>query len=97
MDTKTEAAKTTLNAMGFSSDRVDAAVAALSHESKPETHERFDEPLMTPRQLCERLQISMTSLWRLGPPCIRVGARKRYLLREVLEFMHHRKAEGGAA
>ncbi|MDD4060977.1 MAG: hypothetical protein PHW08_09815 [Kiritimatiellae bacterium] len=97
MDTKTDAAKATLNAMGFPSDRVEAAVAALEHEAKTEPQRPISEALLTPRQLCDRLQISMTSLWRQRPPCIKVGARKRYLLSEVLDFMNHRKLEGGAA
>ena len=94
MNKKLDTVKSLLESMDFPPKAIHAGIAALSDQPVATAQ---PEPLLTPRQLCEYLRISPTSLWRLGPPCIRVGARKRYLLSEVLEFMHHSKSEGGAA
>lgn len=93
MTKKLETVKSLLDSLGFSAKLIDAGITALSGEIvvKPQP-----EVLLTPRQLCEHLRISPTSLWRLGPPCIRVGSRKRYVLNEVLGFLSSRKPEGGA-
>lgn len=94
MTKKLDTVKSLLESLDFPPKAIHAGIAALSEQPVATAQ---PEPLLTPRQLCEYLRISPTSLWRLGPPCLRVGARKRYLLSEVLEFMHHRKAERGAA
>ncbi|MEI7900793.1 MAG: hypothetical protein WCK89_11105 [bacterium] len=84
MSTNVEVVRSTLAAMGFASERVEAAVAALSGNQEKEVSGVGDEPLLTPTELRERMKISMTSLWRMkGLPVIRVGGRKRYLWSEV--------------
>lgn len=57
------------------------------------------EPMLPSKRLCEQLDISTTTLWRLQPPCHLVGARKRYRLSEVLSFLEQRRSirSGGGA
>lgn len=52
-------------------------------------------PTLTPKELCGLLKISTTTLWRLKPPYILVGSRKRFQLDEVKEFLeqHQKKTE----
>lgn len=84
MDKCMETTRGVLAAMKYSPERIEAALVAL--EGRPEVI-RSAEPLLTPRQLSERLGISITSLWRLQPPYIRVGGRKRYEWSEVERFL----------
>jgi hypothetical protein len=49
--------------------------------------EKDEGPLLTPRQMCEQLKISYTTLWRMRPPYILVGARKRFDWAEVRRFL----------
>jgi hypothetical protein len=48
---------------------------------------------MSPKQLAKRLSISTVTLWRMQPPFIRVGQRKRFVWNEIQEFL---KATGKA-
>jgi predicted DNA-binding transcriptional regulator AlpA len=66
---------------GYPEDRVDAAIAVLGGDN------RQDDRLLTLKELCKALRVSETTVWRHNPPSHRVGARKRYKLTEVLEFM----------
>lgn len=50
------------------------------------------EPLLTPRQLCERLRISRATLWRWKLPGIRRGGVLRYRWPEVLATLERFKA-----
>ena len=80
-----EMVRGTLGAMDFSSARVDAAIAALKGGN--EERATREEVLLAPKQLCGRLGISLTTLWRMQPPFIKVGARKRFSWNEVQEFL----------
>ena len=89
-----------LQAMSIAPERIAIVVAALQGESESAGPAMDDEALLTPRQLCERLGVSGTTLWRLkGLPFLRVGSRKRFILREICEFLAKRQAAGkvGAA
>ena len=88
----TDREKTTelfLAAQGYDRDRVAEAVSVLSGQTREPTD--TDSPLLTPRDLCDALRVSSTTLWRLSPPHIVVGARKRYQLAEVKEFLAKRR------
>ncbi|MEI7436382.1 MAG: hypothetical protein WCL16_06210 [bacterium] len=74
-----------LLAMNYTAVRIDAAITALQGEAA--AVRVVDEPLLTPAQLCRRLGISSTSLWRMQPPFIRVGARKRFVWSEIESFL----------
>lgn len=50
------------------------------------------EPLLTPRQLCERLRISRATLWRWKLPGIRRGGVLRYRWPEILDALERFKA-----
>jgi hypothetical protein len=90
----TDREKTTemfLIAQGYGRERIVEAISILSGNS----HEFVDpaSPTLTPRELCKLLRISTTTLWRLQPPHIIVGCRKRYQIEEVKEFLKHHQEE----
>ena len=93
MDGRKNTIQAVLAAMNFDQDRIQAAITALEGTAPQDRHD--DEPILTPKQLCAHLKISLTTLWRLKPPFLVVGARKRFSLREVREFLA--KREGGVA
>ena len=85
-----------LRDFGFGAERVDRAMVALLNDHAAVLAAL--EPMITPKALCERLDISSTTLWRLQPPCHIVGARKRYILSEVVAFLKQRgsvRSDGG--
>jgi hypothetical protein len=75
----------------FPSHRVAAACRVLVGDGiDQQQEEAMSGPLLTPRELCERLRISSTTLWRLRPPYIGVGGRKRYRWSDVERFLADR-------
>ena len=70
-----------LHTLKYPEDRVEAALDLL------QGNESAKEDLLLPNELCQALKISLTTLWRLSPPYIKVGQRKRYVLKEVIEFL----------
>jgi len=81
-----------LIAQGYDQDRIAKAISFLAGH-----REELDAPrqsALTPQELCDALKISMTTLWRLAPPHILVGSRKRYDLTEVREFLEMRQRKG---
>ena len=82
-----------LQAMNYEEAQIEAALTALRGESA--ASRVVDEPLMSPKQLAKRLSLSTVTLWRMQPPYIRVGARKRFVWSEVEDFL--RKRTGVAA
>jgi hypothetical protein len=94
---KDETIKSMLSMLGFPPERIKAGIEALNGRgSQPVQAEGVggcdDEPLMTPQEVCERLKISITSLWRLRPPSIQVMGRKRFCWREVMDYLASREA-----
>ena len=51
------------------------------------TADTLPEPLLTIRQVCERLQVSRATLWRWDLPCVRRGGVRRYRWGDVLTAM----------
>jgi len=70
---------------GFEREPVERALEQL-YMTKPAAP--VTDELLTSRELQAQLKISSTTLWRAGElPHIQVGARRRYILREVLEHL----------
>ena len=86
-DVSVETVRPVLSAMGFPADRIAAALNCLRGLPAEATD---SEPLLTPKELCEQLKVSPTTLWRMKPPHQIVGQRKRYRLSQVLEFLKNR-------
>ena len=85
-----------LQAMNIAPQRIAVVMTALQTKGAPVRQEPVEEPLLTPKQLCERLGVSSTTLWRNGDvPYLTVGARRRYLWSEVTQFLARQKT--GAA
>ena len=80
-----------LGVQGYERDRITNAMSALTGESSETTD--TDSPLLTPKELCEMLKISVTTLWRMKVPHLVVGARKRYVLKTVKDFLAKRRGE----
>ena len=78
-----------LIAQGYDHDLVTEAISVLSGRAREES--AADAPLLTPKELCAALRISSTTLWRLAPPHVVVGARKRYQLAHVTAFLAQRR------
>ncbi|MEI6166533.1 MAG: hypothetical protein WCS52_05005 [bacterium] len=93
MESKISSIRGVIAAFGFEKERIDRALAALQGDPLPGHQEGVEEPLLTPIQLGKRLGVSQTSLWRMQPPFIRVGQRKRFVWNEIQEFL---KATGKA-
>lgn len=75
----TNMVKSLLLTMHYPLDRVEDAVNVL--------HGSESGDLLSPSELCQVLKISPTTLWRLNLPYIKVGHRKRYVLKEVMESL----------
>lgn len=78
--------RATMTAFGYRTERIDAALSALTSDSCTEIQQE-EAPYLSPRKLCKHLDISGTTLWRHNPPYHRIGGRKRYLLKEVMAHM----------
>ncbi len=101
-----ETIQSMLSMLGFSPELIQAGIAALSgktpqstwaqptqEQPQPAQPQLQDEPLLTPQELCDRLKISMTSLWRMKPPYIKVGGRKRFCWTEILRYFESQSPE----
>jgi hypothetical protein len=70
---------------GFEREPVERALEQL-YMTKPAAP--VADVLLTSRELQAQLKISATTLWRAGVlPHVQIGARRRYILREVLEHL----------
>lgn len=96
MSVEMEVVRSTLMAMGFAAERVDAAVAALSGTRSEKDEDGIgDEPLLTAAELRARLKVSATSLWRMKDlPFVKVGGRRRFLWSEVRKHLAEAGTEG---
>jgi hypothetical protein len=86
----TELIECILERFGFEEEKIGAAIEALIGESQPAPCD--EEAWLTPKQLCERFNISNTTLWRLGPevPHVCIGKRQRFKVSEVEKFLTKR-------
>ena len=87
MNNHIDTLRTIMTAFGYAEDRINAAIRSLILDPSDTVMPAEEKSLMTPKALCDALQISGTTLFRLGPPFRRVGSRKRYLLSDVLEYL----------
>jgi hypothetical protein len=55
----------------------------------------MSEPWMNKRELASELKVSVSTIERKKPPCMRVGGQNRYRLSEVEAFFRGVPAEGG--
>ena len=85
-DNRIETIRSLLRTLGFDPCAIEAGLSALVG-TPPAVVAVPEEPLLSPKQLCARLDVSITTLWRMKPPFIRVGARKRFMWCEVKEFL----------
>jgi len=84
-DSNREVVDRVLAGFGFEREQIERALEQL-YISTP-TAPVADE-LLTSRELQAQLKISSTTLWRAGElPHVTIGARRRYVLREVLEHL----------
>lgn len=99
MSVEMEVVRSTLMAMGFAAERVDAAVVALSGARNEKDEDGIgDEPLLTAAELRARLKVSATSLWRMKDlPFVKVGGRRRFLWSEVRRHFAEPGTEGRRA
>lgn len=86
MDKRLQSLESTMLAFGFAEEQVSRALDALTQAPAVSPAET-ESPLLTAEQVCQALSISYTTLWRYNPPYHRVGARKRYVLAEVIRHM----------
>jgi predicted DNA-binding transcriptional regulator AlpA len=85
-DKKSESIRSFLSALGYEPEVIEAGINALGGRS-PTVTVNPEEPLMSPKQLAKRLSISTVTLWRMSPPFVRVGRRKRFIWSEIQEFL----------
>jgi hypothetical protein len=78
-----------LNAQGYDPERIRRALGALAGRNDDSINPA--EPTLTPKELCQTLKISITTLWRMNPPHILVGARKRYIVSEVRKHLDEKR------
>ena len=55
----------------------------------------MNEPVLTKRDLAERLKVSTRTVQRLDLPHMRVGGQNRYLWSEVLQALRNRPTDSG--
>ena len=76
-----------LGPMGYDAERISEALRALEGEVSP-PDDVPEEQLLTPTQVCRRLNISRSTLVRGDYPFLRVGVQRRYSWREVRSHLH---------
>ena len=74
-----------LKSIGFSDDRINAAIDALMGTTPNPNNE---EPLIFKQNVCNILGISRVTFQSINPPYYKVGKRRRYRLSEVLAYVH---------
>ena len=78
--------RATMQAFGYPPDRIDAALNALSSGAGPvDPHE--EDPYLSPKDICRKLSISTTTLWRHHPPFHQIGGRNRFRISEVVRYL----------
>ena len=98
LDGKIASVRTLLQGFGFSEDEIQTKMEAICGvvarpASNPPPPAVADETLLTPKELCEKLKINRATLWRMRPPFIGVGRRKRFLWSEVMRSLGRMEAE----
>ena len=98
LDAKIATVRTLLQGFGFSEDEIQTKMETLCGvvarpASNPPPPAVADETLLTPKELCEKLKINRATLWRMRPPFIGVGRRKRFLWSEVMQTLGRPHAE----
>ena len=86
-DANLEAAKTLLRAAGYEDDAIESAFVVLCNgadEAAP-----ADE-MLSAREVCDLIGISLSTLWRWGIPHVRVGGLRRFYRSDVDKFLNRR-------
>jgi len=89
-DAALEAAKALFKAAGYDDAAVQRALLAL--EGPVEDSPMMDR-LMSAKEVCDWLGISATSLWRLRIPHVKLGGLRRYIKRDVEEFLRGKRSQ----
>ncbi len=98
LDAKIATVRTLLQGLGMNEDEIQTKMETLCGvaarpASSPPPPAVADETLLTPKELCEKLKINRATLWRMKPPFIGVGRRKRFLWSEVMQTLGRPHAE----
>ena len=83
--TKAATAAKLLASIGYDEQKVTAVIDGIHGIAE-------NRDLLTPSELCRALKISATTLWRLRPPCVKIGSRKRYELNTVIKHIAQKEA-----
>ena len=86
-DANLEAARTLLKAAGYEDDVIDSAFFVLCNGTGGEA---VADEMLSAREVCDLIGISLSTLWRWEIPHVRVGGLRRFYRSDIDKFLNRR-------
>jgi excisionase family DNA binding protein len=91
-DANLEAARTLLRAAGYEDEAIEGAFFVLCNGTDGEA---VSDELLSAREVCDLIGISLSTLWRWEIPHVRVGGLRRFYRSDIDKFLNRRYVRAG--
>ena len=86
-DADLEAARTLLRAAGYEDEAIESAFFVLCNGTEVAS---VPDEMLSAREVCELIGISLSTLWRWEIPHVRVGGLRRFYRSDIEKFLNRR-------
>ena len=86
-DANLEAARTLLRAAGYEEDAIESAFFVLCNGTEGDP---VPDEMLSARDVCGLIGISLSTLWRWEIPHVRVGGLRRFYRSDIDKFLNRR-------